>query len=182
VTVSEWRAPRCAGNFVRRHYNGFGQLTQEQGPDDGWSYAIDRLREHASVALPEVDVDYLYDGLGRQTLASVPHARTTNWLNRPAYWGTRATRDAVRRLGPGDADDRAQRRGDGHSYSGRQTKVTGVGRNGEPNKVLRWTETDGLGNLAVVRSGSSSGAEVSSVALAYDALGNLKTVTCRRWA
>ena len=63
-----------------------------------------------------------------------------------------------------------------YSYVGRQTKVTGIGRDGYPDKVLRWTETDGLGNLAVVRSGSSSGAEVSSVALAYDALGNLKTV------
>ena len=176
VTVSEWRAPRCDGNFVRRHYNGFGQLTQEQRPGQGWSLPHEGCGSAVS-PLPEVDVDYLYDGLGRQTLASVPHARTADWLNQPAYWGegySETQYDALGRVTQSFAPNREQTM---YSYVGRQTKVTGVGRNGYPNKVLRWTETDGLGNLAVVRSGSSSGTEVSSVSLDYDALGNLKTVT-----
>ena len=63
------------------------------------------------------------------------------------------------------------------NYSGRQTKVTGIGRGGDPNKVLRWTETDGLGNLAIVRTGSVSGDEVTRVTLSHDPLGNLRQVT-----
>ena len=43
------------------------------------------------------------------------------------------------------------------------------------NRVLQWTQTDGLGNLKIVRSGSSSGVEVTAVTLTYDVLGNLKT-------
>ncbi|MBK8050284.1 MAG: hypothetical protein IPK16_26180 [Anaerolineales bacterium] len=34
TSVAEWHAPRCTGNFVRRRYNGLGQLVQEQRPDE----------------------------------------------------------------------------------------------------------------------------------------------------
>jgi hypothetical protein len=69
VTVTEWRAPRCYGNFVRRHYNGLGQLTQEQRPDHGWEYPFEGCG--TTTALPEVDVDYAYDGPGRQVFLSI---------------------------------------------------------------------------------------------------------------
>ncbi len=175
VTVSEWHAPFCAGNLLRRHYDGFGQLTQEQRPGQGWS--TNALSCGGSATPPEVDVDYLYDGLGRQYAASVPHPAGGDWINRAANWDYGVTLTEYDALGRVMQTTAPNGEVTTTSYIGRQTKVMGVGRDGYYNKTLGWTETDGLGNLVAVRSGSYTGVEVTKVTLRYDALGNLLEVT-----
>ncbi len=175
VTVTEWRNPRCEGNFIRRHYDGFGQLTQEQRPNGDWSTNTPGCNGVAAGA-PEIDVDYLYDGLGRQYAASVPHPTTLPWINRPADWnyGSTITRyDALDRVTRTYAPNGEEAR---YYYSGRRTKVTGIGRDTFANKVLQWTELDGLGYLRYVWSGDSSGSDLARVTLTHDVLGNLTAV------
>ena len=101
--VNEWYAPRCEGNFVRRHYNGFGQLVQEQRPADEWRTDVDGCTPGANY--PEIDVHFAYDGLGRQSQLSVAQAATESWINRIADWNnpppsTATTYDALDRLLP----------------------------------------------------------------------------------
>ncbi|MEI2652486.1 MAG: hypothetical protein V9G12_10085 [Microthrixaceae bacterium] len=179
TVITEWRNPRCAGNFVRRHYNGLGQLMQEQRPAQNWQMDHETCTGKTP-SLPEVDIDYGYDGLGRLQSQSVPHAVTATWVNRGAWWNEGVTQTRYDALGRVTQTTAPNGEVTGYAYSGRQTQVTGVGRNGYPNKVLQWTQTDGLGHLRYVRTASSSGAALSYVALTHDVLGNLSRVTQRR--
>jgi RHS repeat-associated protein len=178
VTV-EWRAPRCYGNFVRRIYNGLGQLVQEQRANDAWQYPMEGCGEKPP-ASPEIDVDYLYDGLGRQVRASAPHATTLGWVNRAADWSQGYQTTAYDALGRVVRTVAANGGIVETQYSGRQTVVVGRGRAGDGDKVLSWTETDGAGNLARVRNWSKppeqGGVLQGEVLLTHDALGNLTRV------
>ena len=83
--VTEWRAPRCYGNFSRKLYDGLGQLIQVQGPQQDWTVNKDGCSPGSN--LKEVDVSYDYDALGNQITAGVPVAQTGSGLNRAANWG-----------------------------------------------------------------------------------------------
>ena len=63
--IREWRAPRCNGNFVRKVYDGLGQLIQEQRPQQNWGTSIDGCSGGNNS--DEVDLNYQYDAFGRQT-------------------------------------------------------------------------------------------------------------------
>ena len=71
-TVTEHRKPRCYGNFVRRHYDGLGQLVAETSPNEWWEESV----EGCGVAGlgGEIIVNYGYDALGNQTHVSTARA------------------------------------------------------------------------------------------------------------
>ena len=76
VTQSQ---PRCEGNFVRKLYDGFGQLIQQQSPRQGWETTLHGCSEVENRL--ETVVDYGYDGLGRLLRTSVPRALAFDWVH-----------------------------------------------------------------------------------------------------
>ncbi len=150
TVVTEWRAPRCYGNFVRRHYNGLGQLVQEQHPADDWRTGIDGCTPGANY--PEIDVDFAYDGLGRQRAVAAPRSAVGSWINRTADWAnlpphTATAYDALDRPLRVTAPNGAVT---DYKYADRKTVAIGRGRNGDLDKVLHWSERDGLDNLRLL--------------------------------
>ena len=172
--ILEWRAPRCYGNFVRKQYNGLGELVQEQRPQQNWTTNVDGCNPGANY--PEVDVNYAYDALGRLIQQSVPVGSTATWVNRAAVWTngyTATSYDAIDRVTSATAPNGELQQ---HYYGGRQMSVVGFGRNGDSNKLLKWQEMDGLGNLKYVRTYNPSGSSWAldaQVTLTHDVLGNL---------
>lgn len=121
----------------RRHYDGFGQLTQEQRPAQGWYYHAFAACGASVAPLPEVDIDYLYDGLGRQIWASVPHVTTADWITDPAarVLGRRLHAHAVRCPGPSDGDNRLPNgEATTTAYSGRDVRLRGLGATATPTR------------------------------------------------
>ncbi|MEM7129271.1 MAG: RHS repeat-associated core domain-containing protein [Chloroflexota bacterium] len=182
--IIEWRSPRCYGNFIRRHYNGLGQLVHEQSPQQNWKTNVDGCNPGNYYA--EIDVDYSYDSLGNQIYVSVPRKTTTGWTSasrRIAYsnWGgstkTTSTYDVLGRPMQVTAPNGERTY---HYYAGRASSVAqGDGYGSEPDKFIRWTENDGLGHLKYVRNYRKSGSnwvQDAQVTLTHDAVGNLKTV------
>jgi RHS repeat-associated protein len=182
--VREWRAPRCYGNFVRRHYNGLGQLILEQRPDQAWEAVADGCG--TSNLGKEIETHYGYDSLGNQTRLSAPIlVDRTGYQNRPPNWNkgfTATTYDALNQptqttLPNGDRTV--------FNYSGRVTHEVRYDRLKVPTapdayKIIRWQEVNGLGYLRLVRSYTytSSGWTASSqVLLSHDVMGNLTGVT-----
>ena len=90
--MTEWQNPRAEGNFVRKHYNGLGQLVLEQTPYANWS----------SGGGNEIHVNYAYDGLGRQIRASTPRLRGQGIWSTAVAWDsvahTRTEYDSVDRI------------------------------------------------------------------------------------
>ena len=181
TVVTEWRAPRCYGNFVRRHYNGLGQLVQEQHPDDDWRTDMDGCTP--GVNYPEIDVDFAYDGLGHQGRVDGAAERSRQ-LDQP-HWSTGqihrhpAPPSMTHWIGPlrATAPNGAVTE---YKYVDRKTVVIGRGRNGDPDKVLQWSERDGLDNLRLLRTYSKpfdqGGVVEGEIQLTYDVLGNLRQV------
>lgn len=180
--IVEWNAPRCDGNFTRRLYNGWGQLIQQQTPTQ--NRFINAAGENCSNgdSGQRAVIDYQYDSLGNQTRASVPRSVNGHGYGNDtlvsANWGNGYSESAFDVLGRpmwGKAPNGERTE---YTYDGRETQVVGKG-SGVPDKMLRWTETDGDGNLAKVYSGEPNGnswAKVATVTLNHDALGNLKTI------
>ncbi|MBV7329118.1 hypothetical protein KFU94_12855 [Chloroflexi bacterium TSY] len=175
--VVEAHAPRCHGNFVRRHYNGLGELVVEQRPWQDWEHSQDGCGSQTGVG-HEVDTYYQYDALGNQTQVSVPRkvSRSVSFWTRISWSGdgTQTRYDALGRITQVTAPNGEKQL---YSYSGRQTKVVDQGT----NRVLRWTETDSLGTLKRVRSYTSGSQGVNNyyaqVSLTHDILGNLTRVS-----
>ncbi|MEZ4736337.1 MAG: RHS repeat-associated core domain-containing protein [Caldilineaceae bacterium] len=172
--VTEWRNPRAEGNFVRKLYNGLGELIQEQRPYQNWA---------ATSGAQEVMVDYLYDARGRQTRVGIPWLTgkySSGDLRRSAYWGggyTQTDYDAIGRPTWVTAPNGEQQQ---YNYAGRAMSIVGFGRNGDPNKMLKWQESDGLGNLKYVRTYNPNGSSWTmdgQVTLSHDVLGNLTSVS-----
>ena len=84
--MTEWQNPRAEGNFVRKHYNGLGQLVLEQTPYANWS----------SGGGDEIHVNYAYDGLGRQIHASTPRLRGQGIWSTAVAWDSVPTRGRSR--------------------------------------------------------------------------------------
>jgi len=172
--VTEWRNPRAEGNFVRKLYNGLGELIQEQRPYQNWA---------ATSGAQEIMVDYLYDALGPQTRVGIPWLTakySSGDLRRSAYWGggyTQTDYDAMGRPTWVTAPNGEQQQ---YNYAGRAMSIVGIGRNGDPNKILKWQESDGLGNLKIVRTYNPSGSSWTldaQVTLSHDVLGNLTSIS-----
>jgi YD repeat-containing protein len=172
-TITEWRNPRNEGNFVRKLYNGLGQLIQEQRPYQGWAIGAGQ----------EILVDYLYDALGNQTRVGTPRLATSyssGDLRRPAVWTggyTQTDYDARNLVAQTIAPNGEQQQ---YGYTGRAWAVIGLGRNGDSDKVLRWEESDPLGRLQYVRTYTASNSDserVKQVNLTHDTLGNLTDVS-----
>ncbi len=175
--ITEWRAPRCYGNFSRKLYDGLGQLIQVQGPQQNWSTNIDGCNPGVNAA--EVDVSYAYDALGNQISAGVPVATSASYLNRAANWGAGYTATSYDVLGRPKTVTAPNGEVQQYNYAGRVSSLIGIGRNGDPNKHLRWQENDALGNLKYVRTYNPSGSGWvldAQVVLTHDLLGNLTAV------
>jgi RHS repeat-associated protein len=188
--VTEWRNPRCYGNFTRRHYNGLGQLITEQGPSQSWQTFFEGCGVNNSAG--EIDRYYKYNALGQRTLASVPVAvaRTTNFATRPPIWSQgviTTTYDALSRPVSEQAAN-----GD-WTYFGYNGQASGVWRKdrtksnneADANRMVRWQQVNGLGQLQFVRTyqwvagtpGGWNPTPDGQVTLAHDVLGNLTQVT-----
>ena len=170
-TITEWRNPRAEGNFVRKVYNGLGQLIQEQGPYQDWATGTGQ----------EVIRDYLYDAVGNQTRSGMPRLiakYTSGDLRRSASWsgGYNQTEyntfNAVSRtFAPNGEEQR-------YNYAGRAMSIVGIGRNGDSNKMLQWQQVDGLGYPQLIQTHNPSGsswAKEGEIGFTYDVTGNLLT-------
>ena len=187
--VIEWSAPQCEGNFVRRHYNGLGQLVKEQMPDDYWriNQLSDGTNCNQSNSFSEIESDYQYDALGNQTRASVPYRRGGWWVGRGLSWGagyTESSYDALNRPTFTEAPNGEQMR---HRYDWETVDINGINNmplrvaeskalgqlSGEGSRILSWQGTDVLGRLTATRnyrwnSGSQSWVTDAEVLMAYD--------------
>lgn len=186
--VREWRAPRCYGNFVRRHYDGLGQLILDQQPDEAWEAAMDGCG--SGNLGQEIEHYYAYDALGNQTRAAAPKlVNRSGYATRTADWGPGGTPgyafnsyDALNRptqsLAPnGETTIFAYSGRASNVYVRDRTKATNVA---EAYKSLRWQQTDGLGfvnDVRALRYTGSAWSTISQVLLSHDVLGNLTQVT-----
>jgi len=162
--VVESNAP---SNFVRKHYNGLGQLMYEQRPHQDWVLGD-------CPNCNEVDVSFAYDGLGRQKQASVPHSKTGDWRTRSTDFSQGKTTNQFDVLGRTTRVTSPNSEVSTFEYKGRQSWVTQSG------KVLKWEEVDGLGNLKEIRSFATTGDVGNNrpkaiVKLTHDVVGNLLT-------
>ncbi len=164
--VVEWNEPRCQGNFVRRHYNGLGQLVKQQMPDDYWR--IGQLDGDGSCEqaddFNEIDTDYEYDALGNQARASVPYRRSGDWVGSGLNWNagyTESTYDAINRPTLTEAPNGEKVRYrygseaillNGIVYPLRVAVAEGLGQIAEGARILSWQGTDVLGRLTSTRT------------------------------
>lgn len=175
--VTEWHAPRCDGTFVRRHYNGLGQLVQEQTPDQNWRVAnVENKSCSQSENLEEIDVSYEYDALGNQTRASVPHRTNTGWVNRAFVWSLGYTSTNYDVLGRPTQSVAPNGEVTNYAYSGRAWHAY-ASRSGT-HRTLTWQKNNELGQLREVRSWRYSGGWQThgTVVLSHDKLDNLTRV------
>ncbi|RIK46104.1 MAG: hypothetical protein DCC57_15840, partial [Chloroflexi bacterium] len=184
LIVTEWRAPRCYGNFVRRHYNGLGQLIIEQRPDQSWQTSVDGCG--GADQGQEIDTYYAYDALGRPTWTSAPKLVSRSGYNtRTGDWSVGYTATSYDRIGRPTQITTPSGENSYFSYSGRASHHYGRDRAKATNqsqayKTLRWQELDEWGYLRYLRSyeyTGSSWSQYTQVSLTHDVLGNLKTVT-----
>ncbi len=175
--VVAWHAPRCYGNFVRSHYNGLGQLVQEQRPRQEWRTNIDGCNPGSYA--PEVDVNYSYDALGNRIWRSVPVATGGRAINRVANWGAGYSRTEYDVLGRVSRTHAPNGERHDYDYVGRAISVVNVGLGNDGKRLVKWTQTDALGNLRSVRSYNPNGSGwqlAGQVTLTHDLLGNLTQV------
>ncbi|MDQ3247927.1 MAG: hypothetical protein M3Q45_01850, partial [Chloroflexota bacterium] len=153
TVVTEWRAPRCEGTFVRRHYNGLGQLVITQTPDQLWADGVDGCTP--TEIFNEIETLVSYNGLGQPVRTSVPYRTTVNWATR-AYainWGT-VWASRPHTLTSYDSLSRPltvtapNGEGNYYTYDGRNTALWDAKRGSDPyDKVLKRTDLNGLGQV-----------------------------------
>ncbi|MEM7127794.1 MAG: hypothetical protein AAF702_15790, partial [Chloroflexota bacterium] len=184
--IAEARAPRCYGNFVRRHYNGLGQLVLKQTPQQNWSTNVDGCSPGEQ--RDEVDLDYGYDSLGNLIYEGMPHTSSATWygssrrISSYGAWNStikiHSTYDVLSRptktLTPANEVTH-------YKYTGRDTAIYQGDNSDNPDwdKFVQWSRTDGLGNLSLVKSKkkvNGSWQDDAEITLHHDVLGNLKTV------
>ncbi|MCB0141294.1 MAG: hypothetical protein KDE50_15415, partial [Caldilineaceae bacterium] len=175
--ITEWSQPRCLGNFVRRVYNGLGQLVQEQRPNENWATSVDGCA--AGSNSDEIDVSYAYNSLGQQTQASVPKATTANPINRALSFSQGQSVTIYDVLGRPYTVTAPNGEVSVYGYASRAMSIVAKGRNGDMDKMAKWTQNDKLGNLYLTRNyrwNGSSWALDAQVVLTHDVTGNLTRV------
>jgi hypothetical protein len=146
LIVTEWRAPRCYGNFVRHHYNGLGQLIIEQRPDQSWQTSVDGCG--STNEGQEIDRYYTYDALGRPTWTSAPKLVSRSGYNtRTGDWSVGYTATSYDRIGRPTQITTPSGENSYFSYAGRASHYYGRDRAKATNqsqayKTLRWQELD----------------------------------------
>ncbi|MCX6048527.1 MAG: hypothetical protein NT075_25770, partial [Chloroflexi bacterium] len=188
TAITEWHAPRCEGNFVRKHYNGLGQLVAEQKPDQVWQIFAPTENCNNSSNLNEIETLYAYDSQGNQVHASAPYRTSVDWIQRinaidwQQIWSvTPNTQIAYDALSRPITTTLANGAKTVYQTNGRDTKTIGKGRtgSGDPDKLLKWQEVDGLGQPRYIRTGIWNGADWTvegQVTLVHDVTGNLTCV------
>lgn len=173
VTQSQ---PRCEGNFVRKLYDGFGQLIQEQTPRQGWQT---RLGGCSDVENPlETVVDYAYDGLGRVRRTSVPRPVLFAWTHEP-NWDAGFTATGYDALGRPASTQAANGATTSYHYSGLTSSVTASGQGGNERRLLSWQQQDQLGRTTLLRSympGEEDWTLEAEISLTYDGADRLTQV------
>jgi len=190
TVVTEWRAPRCDGNFVRQHYNGLGQLVATQTPDQDWALSADGCLRTQNTN--ELETLTSYDALGQPTRTSVPYRTNADWnqrvanLNWSTVWSSRPhTLVSYDALGRPTQSTAPNGEVTVYGYSGRTSLTALADRLKSPSQAdayrsVRWQELDGLGYLRSTRTwtytGNNSWSEQARVTLTHDVQGNLTAV------
>jgi len=183
--VTEWSMPRCAGNFTRSHYNGFGELVATQTPYQDWvEPGVDGSVCSGTSGGQEIHTYYRYDGLGRQTGASIPVLKPRSaWTTVPATsWpgGTTNTYDALGRVSITTGPDNIAHNNAYNQYATYMTSYSYANLGGtDGQRMSGWTMQNLLGQTTEVRNyNRSDGTWVLNgrVTLGYDALDNLTSV------
>ena len=177
--VTEWSEPRCNGNLTRTHYNGFGQVIAVQTANQNWHIPLDECK--ASATGTEIHVNYRYGALGQVIEESVPRTVGRNsWTSVTAAFTTGSSKTAYDALGRPIQNTAPNGQVTVTKYAGRKTAVWQVARGDSANppatpdrtdRVIRWTETDALGNLAMVQTFSKPSDQGGAVEAWHLALG-----------
>ena len=173
VTQSQ---PHCEGNFVRKLYNGFGQLIQEHMPRQGWETMMGGCSDVENPL--ETVVDYAYDGLGRLLRTSVPRPVIFNWVN-PPDWDAGFTATGYDALGRPVSTLAPNGSMTTYHYNGLTSSVSAAGKGEEARRMLSWQQQDQLGRTTLLRSYIPGGDEWSleaEISLNYDAADRLTQV------
>ena len=173
VTQSQ---PRCEGNFVRKLYDGFGQLIQQQSPRQGWETTLHGCSEVENRL--ETVVDYGYDGLGRLLRTSVPRAVAFDWVHETDWdLGYSATSyDGLSRPVSARAPNGSMTT---FHYNGLTSSVIGGSRGEDERRMLSWQRQDQMGRTTLLRSYTPGGDEwtlAAEISLTYDAADRLTQV------
>jgi len=181
--VVEWHHPRCRGNFSRKLYNGFGELIQEQGPDENWTTNMDGCNPGSAGG--EVVVTHTYDGLGRKIRTSTPRSRPQWSWSTSAPWNedwsngyTQITYDPIGRTRTERSPNGMQKT---YYYAYRDTSIVAEGIN-ENDRLVSWSHQDELGRTTLLRSyrwENGSWVVDAEVQLGYDASDRLTKVERR---
>ena len=158
--VAEWHSPRCKGNISRSFHDGWGRVLAQHGSYLDWEENFECSGQAATGQ--EVHTYFAYDALGRQQRASVPEivARSqfgtipsqtgsNDWTGSGAPAQTQTSYDVLDRplrlTAPnGEVTE--------HIYVNREHHVVQRGQNGEPDRMVQWTATDGDGELSRIRT------------------------------
>jgi len=173
VTQSQ---PRCEGNFVRKLYDGFGQLIQEQTPRQGWQTRMGGCSDVENAL--ETVVDYAYDGLGRLRRASVPRPVLFAWTHEP-NWNAGFTATGYDALGRPASTQAANGATTSYHYNGLTSSVTASGQGEEERRLLSWQQQDQLGRTTLLRSyipGEKDWTLEAEISLTYDGADRLTQV------
>ena len=173
VTQSQ---PRCEGNFVRKLYDGFGQLIQEQTPRQGWQTRMGGCSDVENAL--ETVVDYAYDGLGRLRRASVPRPTLFAWTHAP-NWDAGFTATGYDGLGRPASTRAPNGAATSYHYNGLTSSVIGGGEGDNERRLLSWQQQDQLGRTTLLRSytpGADDWTLETEISLTYDGVDRLTQV------
>ncbi|RIK48220.1 MAG: hypothetical protein DCC57_13555, partial [Chloroflexi bacterium] len=177
--ATEWRAPRCQGNFVRKHYDGLGRLVAEQRAYQNWSHAVDGCG--TANQGQEIQVNYAYDALDQPVKTSVPRLVGRSYWSNPAIdWNTtpysRTDYNPIGRITRQVAPNGEQT---DFAYLGRAASIITAAQYGAPARTVGWQQDDPLDQPFLVRTyawNGSSWVAQSQVQLSYSVTGNLTQV------
>ena len=173
VTQSQ---PRCEGNFVRKLYDGFGQLIQVQSPRQGWETRLGGCSDVENAL--ETVVDYAYDGLGRLRRTSVPRPVSFAWTHAP-NWDAGFTATSYDALGRPASTRAPNGATTSHYYGGLTSSVIGGGAGESERRLLSWQQQDQLGRTTLLRTyipGSNKWMLEAEISLTYDDVDRLTQV------
>ncbi|MEZ4713673.1 MAG: hypothetical protein R3A44_41175 [Caldilineaceae bacterium] len=166
----------------RQNNTQYGNVTQVQAWADGvlqrttYSYFYPNATNHM-VGLQARQL--VYDASGACMAESRTHAATGSSINRALNFSQGQTVTIYDVLGRPYTVTAPNGEVTYYSYASRAMSMRAAGRNGDPQKIVKWTQNDGLGNLSLVRNwhwGGSTWVVDAEVRLTHDVTGNLTQV------